>query len=817
MLQLPARLGNPEVVVGAAQRIDLTSKVEIERVAKRAQAWQTEAWAYFDTIGEIKYAARFMGNAVGRCRLFAAYQVAPDEPPISVLDAADPKREGGALIPMSLAIAANEELARVQGSQGGQAQIANELAINLFLVGEAYLVGRNISGTEEEVWEVYSESELKADASGGLMIVDGESSNAGEKLGQDDFVIRIWRKHARFGKKADSNMRSVLNECEELQILSRAIRSSGRSRLNAGLLFVPSELSFDTVKPEDVESGMATEDQFDLDLMETMTAPIADDGSPAGVVPLTIRGKAEYGKEIRHITVDRPIDKETLERSGFILRRLAAGIDLPAEILSGLADLNHWTAWLVDESAYKSHIEPTASLGASGICVGALRPLLIERSFPSDLVKKIIIAIDPSALVNRPNRAADAKEAHSALALSDSALLRELGFSDDDKPDDDEVVRRLGVNRSIISAELSQKLLQLAELLPPGDLLADPSSDGSEPAPVDPPATDDSGSTGPPESEVTAAGAQPDKSATDVELALQLIDLDRALRSRLMVACDEQMKQVLSRAGAKLRSKAPERSHERAVIASIPNHLVAATLGPSLVGALVDEEVLLNDAFDSLQEQYGYWVSRTQMQSRRLAGINDALTEDQLAALEAREEENRSEGWIALQVGLVALASNRLYDPKPDAPALGEFDPTLSVPPALIRQSMAVAGGAPGVSIDPSAGSVRVDSGESPAGGVATGALVSNTIVELRGPAEEFVWVYGDSGSRQQPFMPHEALDGETFRSWQDDVLLIGEDGDWIGGSHYAVGDHEGCQCDFMIVPAAESTDEGETDALDTE
>ena len=46
---------------------------------------------------------------------------------------------------------------------------------------------------------------------------------------------------------------------------------------------------------------------------------------------------------------------EVMER---ILRQIAIGLDIPAEILTGLADVNHWGQWLIDDSLRLNYVDP---------------------------------------------------------------------------------------------------------------------------------------------------------------------------------------------------------------------------------------------------------------------------------------------------------------------------------------------------------------------------------------------------------------------------------------------------------------------------
>src|SRR5215831_378949 len=56
----------------------MVNNVEAERLPKLRQAWQTDAWAYRDSIGELRYATTYLGNAARRIKFYPAAYV-PDE------------------------------------------------------------------------------------------------------------------------------------------------------------------------------------------------------------------------------------------------------------------------------------------------------------------------------------------------------------------------------------------------------------------------------------------------------------------------------------------------------------------------------------------------------------------------------------------------------------------------------------------------------------------------------------------------------------------------------------------------------------------
>jgi hypothetical protein len=175
---------------------------------------------------------------------------------------------------------------------------------------------------------------------------------------------------------------------------------------------------------------------------------------------------------------------------------------------------------------------------------------------------------------------------------------------------------------------------------------------------------------------------------------------------------------------------------------------------------------------------------------RVLAGVGVRLDESSLADVAARQVADRAAGWDLLVGGLERLAFQRLYDPSPSAPPLGEHDPDLGVPPGLIRGAMARAGGngavlANGASAD-----------GAPLMGVATGPGVLDAAGQAGFAVEAYQWEYGVA-PRKSSFEPHLAIDGVVFTDFTDPALTnpIGWPSELC-----LPGDHSGCLCDSIPI-----------------
>ncbi len=470
----------PRVLTAAAAQIKIKDTNEFEQFKSRrnaaSSAWQAEAWEYYDAIGEIKYAFNLVASVVSRIRIYAAAVDDPSETPspVSKSENIDPR----------LAAAAERALERLNSAYGGQAGLLRDAALNLSVSGECYLVQipeKQGTGTPES-WDIRSTDELITDARGNFSVIGrreqnsntgagANSMNRGVALGDRSFVGRIWRSHPRYSDEADSSLRGLLDLCAELLLLNRTFRATARSRLNAGALYLPDGLSVaaqgDGDFPLDYDSEIdpvaftpeEAEDEFEEQLIDAMTTPIRDEESASAVVPLIIRGPAELGDAIKQFKFERSFDPALAQRADRVLERILQGLDVPKDVVTGLANVKYSNALQIDESLYKAHIEPLMLLLVDSFTAVYLRPYLIANGFPEDEVRKLVVWYDPSAVATRNDRAADADAGFDRNAVSYNTWRRAHGFSDADAPDAKELTIRMLFERGMMTPELTESLL----------------------------------------------------------------------------------------------------------------------------------------------------------------------------------------------------------------------------------------------------------------------------------------------------------------------------------------------------------------------
>ena len=472
----PAAYSAPRSLTAAASQIIINDKGEAERFRSRrangSNAWQSEAWEYYDAIGEVKYAFNLVASVVSRIRLYAAIVQDPSEPPVPI--------RNSDFVDARLASAAERAIVRLDSAYGGQAGLLKDAALNLSVAGECYLVQmpERIGTGLPESWDIRSVDELQIDQRSNYTItprgqgtsMGGGSNMEGIKLPKGAFVGRIWKAHPRFSDEADSSMRGLLDLCAELLLLNRTFRATARSRLNAGALYLPDGLSVagspDPDYPYDEDSDLNTgftpeeaADEFEDQLMDAMTTPIRDEDSASAVVPLIIRGPAELGDKIKQFKFERSFDPALAQRADRVLERILQGLDVPKDIVTGLANVKYSNALQIDESLYKAHIEPLMLLISDALTVVYLRPYLLSAGFDPAVVERVCVWYDPSQVATRNDRAADADAGFDRMAVSMDTWRRAHGFTETDAPEPTELALRLLVEKGSITPELTEAML----------------------------------------------------------------------------------------------------------------------------------------------------------------------------------------------------------------------------------------------------------------------------------------------------------------------------------------------------------------------
>ena len=405
-------------LVASAARVGGRGAQSFSKISTSGQAWQTEAWRMYHLIGEFRYSCDWVGGMLSKALLQATYE---DKGTVKQVT------EGPAF----------DYVDSLFGDSDGKTEMLRLIGIHMTVAGECYIIGHENPESiyHEDVWQVVAATRLRN-------VGTDEEPNwqvNGERLAAADhkqvLVVRLWRPDPEDPRQAISPARSVLSILGEIYKLTEHVNAQVDSRLaGAGILLMPSEMTF-PAPPEVTDSdGRVIERQANSaeDLMavlqETMARAIEDRGDASALVPIVITAPGEAIEKVQHMTFWSELDQHAIELRTEAIRRLGLGMDMPPEVLQGVSDSNHWSAWQSDESAIKSHTEPLLKIITSALAQGYLRPLLRDDSSVEGLIEHYSIRADTSEMRQRPNRSKEALELHQMGLLNDQALLRETGF-----------------------------------------------------------------------------------------------------------------------------------------------------------------------------------------------------------------------------------------------------------------------------------------------------------------------------------------------------------------------------------------------------
>jgi hypothetical protein len=434
-------------ITASAERITTTSMANTQRPYA---AWQADAWTAYERVGEIHFGFNLLCNLMSRIRFYGASIGEANEAPTDVMsDQAD--------VDQVLAADVTELVADLFAVDAPG--MIRTSALNLCVPGEHYLLQMPATPSTPQHWAIRSVSEVQVRPGGAAIVSSRTSGREMVTLPADTYIARIWRRHPQYSMEPDSSLLAVADSVEELLMLQRLVRSATRSRLNAGLLFVPEGIASginprttaeppidEPADPLSALRAQSVEDpsgKFLSDLMESMTTPISDEGSASAVVPMLAVGAGDLGAQIRHITFARESDQWLVSRTESLIERILQGLDMPKEIVTGMQRVRFSNAVNIDESMYKANIEPLALVIADAFTSVYLRPMLKARGYTPEQVASVTIWYDPAEIVTRPNSADEATQGLDRGLVSGRAWRREHGYPETDAPSEEEQAQLL--------------------------------------------------------------------------------------------------------------------------------------------------------------------------------------------------------------------------------------------------------------------------------------------------------------------------------------------------------------------------------------
>lgn len=409
----------PRSVLAAAMPLQGPGVQRVRTARGRAQGaeeWQNQAWYFYDVVGELRAPVNWIANAVSRADIHAA-EVDTDTGTV-----AGPTEDERVQRAASL----------VLGGMAQRAQLQWLLAVMWQVPGEAYIVIRPsaVQGAPDE-WLVLSRSQMEI--KGDRWKYTDPKTLAGVTLGGRDRLIRVWCPHPNDQAKADSAVRPALVPLREVEKASQNISARLDSRLAGnGLLFIPEEIDY----PQgDFESKA---EAFSDLLLTAMEASLQNPGSATGQVPIVATVPGEMIGQMQHLDLSTQFDASIVDLRSDALHRLASTLDMPKPVAEGTqGEMNHWSAWLINEDTYKIFVEPLLDRLGDALTEHWFHPVLEAMGVQDP--GRYVLAWDTTEIVSRPDRSTELDTLYDRGLISDDFRRAEAGIPDDAVPSDDEI------------------------------------------------------------------------------------------------------------------------------------------------------------------------------------------------------------------------------------------------------------------------------------------------------------------------------------------------------------------------------------------
>lgn len=415
-LPVPARL---RPLVAAAQQF--TPDLWRDSSLFGSRPWQAEGWNFRRNLGEFNQAIDWESKAMSRIRLLAA-EVVPggDEP--------EPLEDGPAA----------QLVQDFCGGGPGHSAFLRAITPHLLIPGEGWLIAERddpripLAACE---WGVFSTECIQV--RGGVFWVRiGEGK--WRPLLPDALPMRIYEPDPQYPWLATSNTEAAIPIMRRIQLIDSRIIAMMVSRLAMnGLLLIPQEGMF-TVP----EQYMEAPDPFAALFIDIAAKNVTNPGNASAAIPIPIRFTADLIEKWRLMKQDDPIDEALLKEREDELGRLGDTLGLARERVSGgMGEQNHWGAALASEEEVRIVFASLAETICGGVTKAYLHPML--RNAGLSLVGpnggRLIVWYDTSELTAKVDKSDSAVKAYDRLEVNGTALRRELGFDESDKPVGDEL------------------------------------------------------------------------------------------------------------------------------------------------------------------------------------------------------------------------------------------------------------------------------------------------------------------------------------------------------------------------------------------
>jgi hypothetical protein len=730
---------------------NISDYTDFTKISLLRQKWQKDAFDIYDAEGHLYYATNYVGSALARIQLVGAKK---------------PRNHGELEQPIILKegpIA--DAIAGIESPIGGQSGFLRSIGRNIFLTGEAWVIASTetyADGSAQTNWDAVSVDELVSE--GGKQQRRRLPGAQPEPLPPGAVTFRIWKEHPRYSELADAGTRSCLELLEKIIILNRAEKAVARSQLaGSGILALPQELVPPAWQNQGNNPNPMESNPLWQALAESMIAPLKDDAAPSSVVPLLLVGPGEVIKNMKYEPLTRTFDAAAAQASiKMAIEQIANTLELPKEILLGVGEATHWTAWSIREDVFQAHIQPLIELICAGLTRTFLKKALAKFSDAElkaagiDDRDDIIVWYDASQLVIQPDKGDKMLGLHDRFIVTDEAVARELGVAEEDRLDSesDEYKKRVGIK------------------------MADPKMAVTG-VPTEPPAPAGPGAAG---GGAGPKGVSPGRGKSPQGPRAAPAKLPSERRARRGLPQDSRTLTASAWVkGAELAQfdvsvlRDLRNMTEQHVSTAIRSITASADPGDFIDPMFIDEFI---------EAATTYWDEGMGLIESLVPGLPIPLYHSTVAE-GIKDAANYYQQLLGTIIGKKSFGKEPIY---------GEFLRGNIVQYGDVRPLLSKLGGG---SAEPQ---VQL------AGGITSGTTMREWLRSNGIDSDKKIWLYGYEDEPRRTFNGHLQMDGLVFDSWEDEGLLIAPQDAWLRRTHYSPGDHWGCAC--VVAPYIPNFDE---------
>lgn len=401
-----------------------------------------DAWLNYRRIGEVRYAISRSARIAGYARLRA----------VKVDAAGNITREKASGVEADI-------VESIYGRFGGTRGLIERYYTLMKVPAQAFLI-RVVEKEIEDGYWFLSASELPSEADYETRALKGEgriwrtrrapgvggSWDAFERpIAPQDFLGRIWAPDHEFVEDTNSPMQSLKGMCQQLHDLTESISGRLRQRFAmAGILLIPNEMNDAAIQGDKPSDRKYHNDKVLNYLIHVMTTNVVNHAQGIAQIPILLKGPSQVLDKVQHVVMEATIAETDLKLRAELIDRILTALDQQKQAVTGGEGTNHWGMWAVSDEERRITVQPDLDAMCHALTRLVLWPQLKAKGRQPGSIRPWRVWYDLSAASVRANMSEDARQMWDRGIVSDEYLRAVGGATENDKPSDEEYVRRVG-------------------------------------------------------------------------------------------------------------------------------------------------------------------------------------------------------------------------------------------------------------------------------------------------------------------------------------------------------------------------------------